>query len=157
MKQITADLYLIEPELYAERRGAEWFTSNEQSEILSGPFATLAALEAERTGTPLVVESFATPPAVDPGDLMTLRQAAKRLPVSSQALYARRAKGGLPEPRQTVPSLTARSGRVDLYSLADLAPLFEGTHAERTSAGARRGWAKLSPEERAARVRGTNR
>lgn len=170
MKQLTPDLYVIEPGIYAERRGEQWFVSNEDSAVLAGPFDTVEAArdhQEDRAGERVEAELDALDPDAvvvlkpgdpgfvefDPRDLMTLRQAAKHLPVSSQALYAARARGALPEPRRVIATPATKSGQVSLYSLADLAAIYEAkTVAERISEGARRGWAKLTPEERAARV-----
>lgn len=156
MRELSPNLWEIEEGIYAERRGDEWFTSNEKNEILAGPFASPDAARADHEGgtvTAANVQTFEGLADID--DLMTLRQASLRLPVTYQALYAARRRGTLPEPRRVVESFATKTGQVELYSLAELAERYEGkTRSERIGEGARRGWAKLTPEQRRDRAAG---
>lgn len=126
MKKLTDDLHLIEEGLYAERRGAQWFVSNEQSEILAGPYASLDLLEKARQPGAVEISSWqggverveVIPPGLavgdDPTDLVTLREAAEHLPITHQALFAARSRGTL----KVEPLIEARS--TTLYSLRAL-------------------------------------
>lgn len=152
MKRLRDGLYVIEPERYAERRGAEWFVTDEEEQIVSGPYASLERLEEARIFAEH--DFFDSPP---PGkrmlgdDLVTLRQAAKHLPVTHQALYARRRTGGLPAPAVVQEQPSGRT--MEFYNLSELAALFEGkTLVERVTEGNRRSWERLSDAERAERI-----
>lgn len=112
MKKLTDDLYLIEKGLYAERRGIEWFTSDEQSKILAGPFASLVDLQRDPLATP--PETTAAVVDHDSSDLVTLREAGQHLPISHQALFAARRRGTL----KVQPVIEART--TTLYSLKAL-------------------------------------
>jgi hypothetical protein len=119
MRKITDDLWKVDDELglYAERKAGLWFLSDESETQLDGPFDTLEALEASRSGEPELQ------PAPEPGgplesydstDLVTLREAAEFLPITRQALQYHRRRGSL----KVEPLVTARS--IELYSLAAL-------------------------------------
>lgn len=125
MKKLTDDLWLIEEGLYAERRGEQWFVSDEQSEILAGPYRSLELLEKARHRGAVEVGSWQggvervniAPPGVedyDSTDLVTLREAGEHLPISHQALFAARRRGTL----KVEPLITART--TTLYSLKAL-------------------------------------
>lgn len=127
MKKLTDDLHLIEEGLYAERRGAQWFVSNEESEILAGPYASLEMLEKARQPGAIEFSSWQggierveiVPPGLavaeyDAADLVTLREAAEHLPITHQALFAARSRGTL----KVEPLIEARS--TTLYSLRAL-------------------------------------
>lgn len=129
MKKLTEDLYLIEPELYAELRGTQWFVSNEQSEILAGPYASLELLQKARQPGAVELKTMANgnetvrveivPPGVsledlDSTDLVTLSEAADYLPRTRQALTSARRRGTL----KVEPVLEARTTK--LYSLKAL-------------------------------------
>lgn len=141
MRRLRDGLYVIAPQLFAERRGESWFVTGEEDEVIDGPFPTLEALEAAQRGE-----------VTDDGDrLVSLREAAKSLPVTHQALYSRRRTGGLPAPRTTHVQHGGRE--VELYSFAELAALFEGkTWHERVTEGSQRSWDRLTPAQRAERA-----
>lgn len=164
MKKISDSLYVVVPGTYVDRRSDGWHVSNEESESLAGPFDSPEGArdhyegEASEQGAAQVRTSPSTlgpPTVVTPPlpELVTLRQAAHRLPVTHQALYALRGRGNLPAPVRTEPSRSTRSGEIELYRFSELAALYEGkTKSERIGEGARRGWSKLTPEQRAERV-----
>lgn len=124
MKKINETFYEIEPELYAERRGARWFITDEQEEVQAGPFASLEVLQKSLKPGAQEIASWQggverveiVPPGVpdDPDDLVTLTEGAKHLPVTPQALYAALKRGTLPvEP-------VVRGRTITLYSLREL-------------------------------------
>lgn len=128
MKKLTEDLWLIETGLYAEQRGTQWFVSDEQSAILSGPFGSLEDLQASRIEQvldDLDVETAQVQKlpdgsvavsldALDSTDLVTLSEAADYLPRTRQALTSARRRGTL----KVEPVLEARTTK--LYSLKAL-------------------------------------
>lgn len=122
MKQINADFYVIEPELYAERRPGGWLITDEQAKVVAGPFASLELLEASLTDArvPEEAKTFEGEaiPAPKPEDLVTLREAATFLPVTRQALEARKRRGTL----KVSPVVVGRS--TELYSLKQLKEAF---------------------------------
>lgn len=133
MKKLNEDIYLIEPGLFAERRGQSWYVSDEDSNVLAGPFATLEALEA-RDAAP------APAPEPESTDLVTLRQASEHLPVSYQSLYAARGKGLLPEPVREVQAAWVKGGIMRLYSLAELKAVYASTTPEQRHAAGMERW-----------------
>lgn len=128
MKKLTEDLWLIEEGLYAEQRGTQWFVSDEQSEILAGPFDSLESLEASRIEQTLDALDVDTAQvqklsngavavsldSLDSTDLVTLREAAEHLPRTHQALYAAQRRGTL----KVDPIVEGRT--MKLYSLKAL-------------------------------------
>jgi hypothetical protein len=129
MKKITESFYEIEPELYAEWREGGWVITDEKAAVVAGPFATLELLDASlkpgaeevKTSQGETVRVVINPPGVTdrgPADLVTLREAAGFLPVTRQALEARKRRGTL----KVSPVVVGRS--TELYSLRELKEAF---------------------------------
>lgn len=131
MKRLSHDLYVVTPGTYVDRRAGAWYVSDENSKILAGPFDSPEAardhVEGEEAAT-AEADLDALDPATavvlkpgDPGfvvfqedDLVTLREAAGFLPVTRQALEARKRRGTL----GVSPVVAGRT--VELYSLKAL-------------------------------------
>lgn len=122
MKKLNEALYELEAGVYAEQRSdRQWYITDEQEEILSGPFATLEALDTWRgrddvdPDATTLEEDLAAAPAED---LVTLREAAPHLGITRQGLEYRRKKGIL----GVDPVVTGRS--TELYSLKALKAVY---------------------------------